>query len=328
MSVKGSPHDVLINPSHTAAIVSGMATATSLGELVESNDLVGDWKALRDRLRRDGYIFVRGLIDPRLVDQAHRQALAALVAAGWCDATSRPTGPVHPHEWTEPGYRGFALAEAVNRLVYEPGPQRLMGDLLGAGAFAYPVKVPRAVYPDALDPRHKGRFVHQDYRVMGKQDLFTMWLPLEDIPPELGGLAVLPGSSRLGWSRPARLQPGAPVWATTSYRPGDALVFHCLTWHAALPNRTDHLRLSMDARWQLAADPAPSRLIFGPGGPARTGGGELLWRVFGRRPWWHPVPKDLRVVADTAPPVGHPIAPSRYVDFPDGLRQPADRAQH
>jgi hypothetical protein len=305
-----------------------MAMATALGELVESNDVAGDWKALRDRLRRDGYIFVRGLIDPSRVDQARDEALAALVAAGWCDRSSRPTGPLHPHEWTEPGYRGFALSEAVNRLVYEPGPQRLMGDLLGAGAFAYPVKVPRAVYPDALDPRHKGRFVHQDYRVMGKQDLFTMWLPLEDIPPELGGLAVRPGSSRLGWSKPTRLQPGAAGWVTASYRPGDALVFHCLTWHAALPNRTDRLRLSMDARWQLAADPAPSRLIFGPAGPERTGGGELLWRVFGRRPWWHPVPRDLRVVADTAPPVGQPIAPSRYVDFPGGLRQPRDRAQH
>ena len=305
-----------------------MATTTGIGELLESNDVVDDWQGLRALLRRDGYVFVRGLIDAGLVAQAQREALASLVAAGWCDAAGRPTGPVHPHEWTEPGYRGFAMSESVNRLVYEPGPQRLMGNLLGAGAFAYPVKVPRAVYPDAIEPHHKGRFVHQDYRVMGKQDLFTMWLPLEDIPPELGGLAVLPGSSRLGWSRPTRLQPGAAGWVTTHFRPGDALVFHCLTWHAALPNRADHLRLSMDARWQLASDPAPSRLIFGPGGPQRTGGGELLWRVFGKRPWWHPVPRDLRVVPDTAPAVGQPIAPSRYVDFPAGQAQPRDRMQH
>jgi hypothetical protein len=309
-------------------IIEGMAMAAAVGELVESNDVLDDWKALRERLRRDGYVFVRGLIDATLVAEARREALAALVRAGWCDGSAKPAGAVHAHEWTEPGYRGFALSEAVNRLVYERGPQRLMGDLLGAGAFAYPVKVPRAVYPDALDGHHKGRFVHQDYRVLGKQDLFTMWLPLEDIPPELGGLAVLPGSSRLGWSRPTRVQPDAPGWVTAQYRPGDALVFHCLTWHAALPNRTDHLRLSVDTRWQLSADPVPSRLIFGPGGPQQTGGGELLWRVFGRRRWWHPVPAGLDVVDDTAPRVGAPIAPSRYVDFPVGLRQPPDRMQH
>ncbi len=305
-----------------------MTTATTLGELVESDDVLDDWKALRDRLRRDGYVFVRGLIDARLVEQAQREALAALVRAGWCDGNGRPTGAVRDHGWDDPGYRGFAVAEPVNRLVYEAGPQRLMGNLLGSGAFAYPVKVPRAVYPDAVDGHHKGRFVHQDYRVIGKQDMFTMWLPLEDIPTELGGLAVLPGSSRLGWSRPIRLDPGAPNWVTAHYRPGDALVFHCLTWHAALPNRADHIRLSVDARWQLAADPVPSRLIYGPGGPRQTGGGELLWRLFGNRRWWHPVPAGLDVVADTAPRVGDPIGPSRYVDFPPALRQPPNRVQH
>ena len=103
-------------------------------------------------------------------------------------------------------------------------------------------------------------------------------------------------------------------------------MFHCLTWHAALPNYSDRLRLSMDARWQLAADPAPSRLVYGPKGPAN--GGELLWRLFRGRPWWHPVPSSVTVVDDTAPPTGAPIAPSRYVDFPPGLREPPHRAEH
>ena len=304
-----------------------MTSMTGLEELVVSNDIAGDWAALRERLRRDGYLFVRELIDPALAATAGQDALHALVAAGWADPDGHPTGPVRPHERSDPGYRGFAVAESVNRLVYEPGPQRLMGNLLGAGAFVYPVKVPRAVYPDRVDPHHKGRFVHQDYRVIGKQDLFTMWLPLEEIGRELGGLAVLPGSSRMGWSRPYRLAPDAPGWATTHFQPGDALVFHCMTWHAALPNLTDRLRLSMDARWQIAADPAPSRLIYGPGGPRSTGGHELMWRMWANRPWWHPVPP-VTVVDDTAPAPGMPVVASRYVDFPAGLRQPPHRVQH
>jgi hypothetical protein len=305
-----------------------MTSVTALDQLVVSNDIAGDWVAMRDRLRDDGYLFIRELIDPAAATRAGQDALASLVAGGWVDRGAHPIGPVRQHDWEDPGFRGFALAESVNRLVYEPGPQRLMGDLLGAGAFVYPVKVPRAVYPDRLDPHHKGRFIHQDYRVMGKQDLFTMWLPLEEIPLELGPLALLPGSSRLGWARPQRLTADLPGWASTHFHPGDALVFHCLTWHAALPNLTDRLRLSMDARWQLDADPAPSRLIYGPAGPKATGGGELLWRMFSKRPWWRPIPPTVTVVEETAPAPGSVIAPSRYVDFPAGLRQPPHRSQH
>jgi hypothetical protein len=302
--------------------------ASRVDELIESNDIAEDWRALRARLRRDGYVFVRGLIDGQRAINAGRDALAVLVAAGWVDAQGRPLGTVHPPDLADPGFRGFALAESVNRLAYEPGPQRLMVLLAGAGVFVYPVKIPLAVYPDQLAPRHKGRYVHQDYRVVGKQDLFTMWLPLEEIPLDHGPLAVLPGSTRLGWPRPWTLDTDEPGWATTNFRPGDALIFHCLTWHAALANRTDRLRLSVDVRWQLSADPAPSRLIYGRGGPETTGGGELLWRHFGRSSWWHPVPEDLHVVASTAPAPGRRIAESRYVDFPAGLRQPKERVAH
>ena len=291
-------------------------------ELATSNDIVDDFEALRERMRRDGYLLVRGLVDPALANDAGREARAALCAAGWA-----PTA-AHAPDWNDPGYRGFALSEAVNRLPYEPGPQHLMHLLMGAGAFVYPLKVPRAVYPDRLNADHKGRFVHQDYGVIGKQDLFTMWFPLEDIPLELGPLGIRPGSSREGWAAPRRLGRDAPGWLSTRFEPGDALVFHCLTWHAALPNTTDRMRLSVDVRWQLADDPAPSRLVYGPGGRHATGGGELLWRLFGHTAWWRPIPPGVRVVESTSPPVGTPIAASRYVDFPAGQRQPASRMSH
>jgi hypothetical protein len=64
-----------------------------------------------------------------------------------------------------------------------------------------------------------------------------------------------------------------PGWASTDYRPGDVIVFHCLTPHAALPNTTmastalpgtttaagrARLRLSGDFRWQLPDKPVPT----------------------------------------------------------------------
>ena len=41
---------------------------------------------------------------------------------------------------------------------------------------------------------HGGRYVHQDWSVIGAPDMFTVWTPLMDIPRDLGGLALRPGS--------------------------------------------------------------------------------------------------------------------------------------
>ena len=89
--------------------------------------------------------------------------------------------------------------------------------------------------------------------------MLTSWIPLMDIPVRIGGLAVQPGG-HLGPPRPPRpLSEAEPGWATTSYQPGDAIIFHCLTPHAALPNRGSALRISGDFRWQRFGQPLRPR---------------------------------------------------------------------
>ena len=45
-------------------------------------------------------------------------------------------------------------------------------------------------------------------------------------------------------------------WVTTDYRLGDAIVFHSLTVHKALPNQSlDRFRLSVDYRFSPASQP-------------------------------------------------------------------------
>jgi hypothetical protein len=103
---------------------------------------------------------------------------------------------------------------------------------------------------------------------------------------------VLPGS-HLGPPLAAKLlRADEPGWATTDYRPGDVLLFHCLTSHAALPNHADRLRLSTDLRWQSADQPAPAELVLGPaaGDGRRARRAELYGRLLSREPWWEPVP--------------------------------------
>jgi ectoine hydroxylase-related dioxygenase (phytanoyl-CoA dioxygenase family) len=136
--------------------------------------------------------------------------------------------------------------------------------------------------------------------------MLTTWVPLMPIPVRLGGLAVLPGS-HLGTPPPPRvLRPerdAADGWATADYAVGDVLLFHCLTSHAALPNRAGRLRVSQDCRWQSGGQPAPARLVYGP---KREGTGELFGRLFGHRTWWEPIPASVPIAPAAAEPAGPP----------------------
>jgi len=290
-----------------------------MDELRDSSPLAGDWQSLRDQVREDGYVFLRDLADRELALAAGRGGLAALQRAGWLAPGADPEraailSPPRPTDqaraWRDAGYRSFAISEAFHRLAYQPAVEQVMGLLMGAGAFCYPVKVARVVYPAAMVPLHGGMFVHQDLPVVGVPDMFTVWMPLMDIPYELGSLCIRPGSQIGPLAAPTVIDPHEPGWATADFRAGDLLVFHCLTVHAALPNQLPRLRLSGECRWQLAADPVPSRLVYGPD----HDGTELWSRLFGRKGWWHPVPEGLRIVERSELPEPSRIRPSRYVD--------------
>jgi hypothetical protein len=288
-----------------------------MSELRDSSHLVEDWEALRSLVRAEGYVFFRGLGDRELALEAGRVGAACLQQTGWLTPQGAIASPLHATEqekaWLDPGFRAFATSAAFNRLPYQPPVRRMMQRLMGNSAFSYPLKVVRVVYPASLRPVHGGNYIHQDYPVIGVPDMFTMWMPMMDIPRDLGGLCIRPGSQSQGLVRPSVIDPTDPSWATTDYRAGDVLVFHCLTVHAALPNRTDRLRLSGEARWQLADDPVPARLVFGPN---RATGVELFSRLFNRTDWWAPVPAGLRIVDAPAHPHVTGIPASRYVDAP------------
>ena len=180
---------------------------------------------------------------------------------------------------------------AFNALPYLAPLRATVRRILGPAAFSYPVKVLRAVAPESLSDRTTGRYMHCDYRGAGVQDMLTTWIPLADVPVELGGLAVRPGGHRERPRSPQVLSGRERGWATTDYRPGDVIIFHCLTPHAALPNAGRRLRLSGDFRWQQPDRPAPSEMILGPAG--RTP--ELFSRLLRREPWWEPVPAGLQL---------------------------------
>jgi Phytanoyl-CoA dioxygenase (PhyH) len=288
-------------------------------ELKDSSGLLGDWEALRQLIATDGYVFMRGLLNPEEIRAVGRTGLAHLQRAGWTETgvdpvMAPPRKPVRAirmrDAFGDPGYRRILADPEFNAVPFASPLADLMAQILGPAGFCYPLKLPRIVYPASVVPRQPGNVVHKDYRSV--QDMFTSWVPLGRVPRTLGGLAVQPGSqggTRVRFHPLTHLESG---WVTTDYEPGDVIVFHCLTTHAALPNREGRMRFSAEYRWQLADQPAPRRVVLGPQGH------EIGSRMFSRSPWWRPVRGDLVLFddgGDEAQP-SLPAAPSRFVPFP------------
>jgi len=297
-------------------------TTPATSELVDSRALLGDWEALRALIRRDGYVFMRGLLDRDWVRDVGRAGLTALQAAGWTEPGVDPVGaaprpPVRAvamrDAFGDPGYRRILADGGFNAIPYDSPLTALMGQILGPAGFCYPLKIPRIVYPSSVVPRHPGNVVHKDYRAV--QDMFTCWVPLGEVPVRLGGLALRPGSQSSLRVRHRPLERLEHGWRTADYEPGDVLVFHCLTTHAALPNHLARMRFSAEYRWQLADQPAPQHMVLGPGGH------EMWARLFAGADWWRPVPEGLRLFDDgggrdglgRAPRPGGPVPASRFV---------------
>ena len=282
-----------------------------MDELADSSGMLHDPAVLRGRLAETGYLFFRGLLPAAVVRDTGAAVLARLRDGGWISADGVPSEPPRALNsadgLSDPAFRAALTSAEFNRIPYLAPLRATVRQILGAPAFSYPAKVLRAVYPEQRGARARGRYIHYDYGTGGGQDMLTSWLPLMDIPVRLGGLAVQPGGQHWPPRPPRPLRGSEPGWATTSYHPGDVLIFHCLTPHAALPNTGRALRISGDFRWQVPGRPAPAELVLGPAGHDR----ELFSRLFGHQPWWEPVPAglDLRPRAELA---ARPPGPSRF----------------
>jgi hypothetical protein len=299
-------------------------------ELADSGGLINDAGGLRRRLAADGYLFFRGLLPAAQIRAVGQAVLKELHTGEWVDDRAIPS--IHPRAvnsmdaLTDPAFRAAMFSSAFNQVPYLPALRQVIRRVLGPGAFSYPAKVLRAVYPERPQARPRGRYIHYDYGVAGVQDMLTSWIPLMDIPVRLGGLAVQPGGQLGPPGRPRPLSGSEPSWSTTSYEQGDAIIFHCLTPHAALPNHGSALRISGDFRWQRPDQPAPAELILGPRVAAGGPGGrnpdppEMFSRLFRRARWWEPVPAGL-TLCPRAQLVGVPPGPSRLIVVNPGWKR-------
>ena len=242
-----------------------------MAEFLDSTELMEDGPALMARLERDGYLFLRGLLPRETVMEVRRRLLEKAAAGGWLD----PARPVadgianpaaackDPEERYMRVFRGMWADEELHRLRVHPNVLDLFARMFGEPALAHPMFVQRNIFPQTEEFDFTTG-AHQDKVHIGGATNRAMWVPLGDCPREKGSLAVASGSHAAGVLR-TRVGSGAggmdidvPIpgeWVTGAFRAGDALIFTDVTVHRALPNRSDEIRQSFDARYQPASQP-------------------------------------------------------------------------
>lgn len=234
--------------------------------LQEAPPAFDDTQRLRELARRDGFLFVRGLIPAERVLRLRRVVLDYAREAAWVDPSQpidvaraspdKRVGYYQDPDWIQLQVRAQTSAEfwdvgdsiEIHRLLHAVGAR-------SSFLFLSTANTCRVFSPHA----DMATQPHQDaHYVRNIDEFWTAWIPLGDCPLELGPLAVLPGSHREGLRAHAGQGivdggadvPGDAIWSTSDFRCGDVLVFSNFTLHRSLANRSgDRLRLSADFRY-------------------------------------------------------------------------------
>jgi ectoine hydroxylase-related dioxygenase (phytanoyl-CoA dioxygenase family) len=234
---------------------------------------------LQDQISARGYVLIRELLPRQTVRSVLGDVTRVLAAADWLLPGHIPLERMANHSAVcgDPDplfkrvYQEVFNLELFHALPHEPALRKVMKMLVGEQVLVHPKPIGRLIFPNC-----EGLVVHahQDYEFMGGDpEFFTVWIPLHDCPVDVGPLRILEGSHRFGIQRHERENLHVPEipdeavagdeWAGGYVNAGDVLIFHSLTVHAASPNHSDRLRISLDCRFQDARRVLnPSNLVF------------------------------------------------------------------
>ena len=264
-------------------------TAPLIGELRDSSDCRSSAEALRERLRKDGYVLLRSVVPSDHVLAAREEVLAHLADV---DEIAHPaiegivTGRSRRLEVVpDPGLFWKSVSEgvALRGVTHGPAVTQLMTTVFGEPVVGHDLVYLRAAAPgQALD-------VHYDCPFFTRKTnrVLSVWIPLGDVPVVDGPLLVIEGShqfedliqevSAVDQETPSTQKmsynQSAVSFATqrktriltTDFGVGDVMIFSMLMAHGSLDNRSaiGRARLSCDLRYQPEAAPRDER-FFGP----------------------------------------------------------------
>ena len=286
-------------------------------EMRASNDAMNDPQELQRRIADEGYLFFKQLMNPDRVRALRREMMSVIQSVGWLVADTDPMDGIADismrytegdNEYSD-GYAEVYKLESFHRAAHWPEVTNRVEKIAGSPIMPFPQKIARIWFPKYTEhttPTHQD-FVH----FQGSFNALTCWSPVGDCPIELGGLAVVPRSHKVGRVLEHHFSLGAgglivdetahedvdPVWYSTDYEMGDALFFPALTIHKALPNYTeDRLRLSLDNRYHIVGDTIAEHMLE-PHGPSQLQWDDIYphWESDDLKYYWKNV--DNQVVA-------------------------------
>ena len=250
---------------------------SDLLELKDSTACLDDPAHLLRNIQEDGYLLLRGLLDPDLVARVKRDIMAILREQHIIEdnGAAEPlwSGGPHPTETEYMAvYERVVQLDSFNDMAESQEIVATLEGVIGETVRVWKQRLFRVIYPapDAPpEPANVG--AHQDDAIKfgySAQVFYTCWMPLMEITEYIGGLALVPGSHHQGvlalegtvasshkdpgnqGASGVQLEVPEDSWASTEYQPGDVVFFTNLTIHRGLPNLSDRIRLSSDFRYQ------------------------------------------------------------------------------
>ncbi|MBS1806336.1 MAG: phytanoyl-CoA dioxygenase family protein [Acidobacteria bacterium] len=226
-----------------------------------------------------GYVLIRNLLPRTELNKLLGEVSQILSRSGWLTSGRDPIERIanakaacgDPDPAFKSTYREVFNLESFHALPHHPQLKAVMKLIVGDRVLVHPKPIGRLIFPNSERLRVHA---HQDYRFMnGDPECFTVWIPLHDCPGEMGPLQILEGSHHFGFQAhidenlhvpeiPAGAEMG-DEWVGGDINAGDVLIFHSLTVHAAAPNFSDRMRISLDCRFQDCARVVnPANLAF------------------------------------------------------------------
>ena len=189
-------------------------------DFLDSTDLLPDGRALRGRLDRDGYIFVRGLLPARTILSVRERPLARAAGGGWLDSDSPvEAGIVNPAAACKDPedrymrvFRGLWMDEELHRLRIHPVVTDLFTRIFSEPALAHPMFVQRNIFPQT-DGFDFTTGMHQDRVHIGGTTSYALWMPLGDCPAKRARWPSRPALTRKAFWTP-RSAPAPAAWTS------------------------------------------------------------------------------------------------------------------
>jgi len=218
---------------------------------------------LRRKFCEDGYLFLKGAIDPSLC-----KSLLKIMIAVMKGELEMPEGSWSPVLVGDPFvetdntwdriYPKLQSLEAFHQFFHTSDVLTLMSRILDADPFVYPMKMARIATPRKSGfetPPHQDAYSHHAGPTMA-----GIWVALHDVDETMGRLAIL-DRSHLKGVREVVHSPGVggvqckifseeKLWHVSNVECGDVILFSSQTVHRAEPNTSENrVRVSVDTRF-------------------------------------------------------------------------------